>query len=128
MKDDLPTAWILLENGTLPSEWAARSRQVQLVRLTPEETSQVLEQKKLVLSLPEDDERLLRLCAQGLSAPQMARRLDISERTVERRLERLRKRFDVDSTPALVSLLARLGWAGGEPSEGVGGAVTRVKN
>ena len=128
MKEDVPTAWILLENGALPDEWAARSRQVQMVALTPEETAQVLQHKQLAHSLPPDDEKLLRLCAQGLSAPQIARRLDMSERTVERRLERLRKRFDVETTPALVSLLARSGWAGGESSERVGGAATKMKN
>jgi DNA-binding CsgD family transcriptional regulator len=103
--DSEPLAWVLFAGHEIPEGWRSRARQVQLVPLLPEELSRLFEERD-----PGEDDDLLKLVAGGSSTEQIARSLDLSRRTVERHLARLRDRFDQPTTAALSSFLARRGF------------------
>jgi DNA-binding CsgD family transcriptional regulator len=103
--DPEPLAWVLISGGNMPEEWRARAQQVNLVPLLPEEVAGLFEGRD-----PDRDDDLLRLVAQGSTTEQIARKLDLSRRTVERHLARLRERYDQPTTAALSSFLARRGF------------------
>ena len=99
-------AWLLLPADETPEEWKARARPVNLVPLLPEEIARLVEDR----DRSEGDDELLRLVARGSTTEQMARSLDLSRRTVERHLARLRERYGQPTTAALSSFLARRGF------------------
>ena len=99
-------AWLLIPAGETPEEWRARARQMDLVPLLPEEAARLLEERE---EAGEDGE-LLKLVARGFPTDQIARTLDLSRRTVERHLARLREKYDQPTTAALSSFLARRGF------------------
>jgi DNA-binding CsgD family transcriptional regulator len=103
--DHGPTAWILISDDETPEEWRRRARPVNLVALLPEEVAGLLGNAE-----PDQDDELLRLVARGSTTEQIARALDLSRRTVERHLARLRERYDQPTTAALSSFLARRGF------------------
>lgn len=101
--------WLFLTPGAVPSKWQERAVPMSLVPLDPAEAAAILE--------PESGPRLTgldlavaRLVARGRSAPEIARSLAVAERTVYRRLERLRKEFRVRSTQELATKLSRMGF------------------
>jgi FixJ family two-component response regulator len=96
----------LIPAGDTPEEWRARARQMDLVPLLPEEAARLFEPRE---RNGEDDE-LLTLVARGFPTEHIARTLDLSRRTVERHLARLRERYDQPTTAALSSFLARRGF------------------
>lgn len=59
--------------------------------------------------LDEDDVRLLALLAQGLPPVVIARRLDMSERTLRRRVRAICDRLDVPSAITAVAWAAKRG-------------------
>ncbi len=101
--------WLFLTPGAVPSKWQERAVPMSLVPLDPAEAAAILD--------PESGPRLAGLdlavathVARGRSAPQISRALEIAERTVYRRLERLRKEFHVSSTQELATKLSRMGF------------------
>ncbi|HYF91504.1 MAG TPA: response regulator transcription factor [Symbiobacteriaceae bacterium] len=58
----------------------------------------------------EEDRRLLRLLAEGLSFPDIASRTFVSERTVRRHAQALLDRLEVSNTAQAVALAIRQGW------------------
>ena len=103
--DHRPTAWILISDGETPDEWRQRAQPMNLVPLLPEEVDGLLGNGG-----PDQDDELLRLVARGSTTEQIARALDLSRRTVERHLARLREKYDQPTTAALASFLARRGF------------------
>ena len=111
--EDTPRAaegWLLLPPEHVPPNWEARGVPLTLVPLLPHETATVLDGKPATKELAQEDEELIRLVAQGLSTVAIASRLNMPLRSVERRLGRLRKQFQVDSTAELAVFLARRGF------------------
>ena len=104
--DPGPLAWVLIPAADTPEEWRSRAQQMNLVPLLPEEIERLVEGG----GAPNGDDELLKLVAQGSSTEQIARSLDLSRRTVERHLARLRERYGQPTTAALSSFLARRGF------------------
>ena len=101
-----PFAWILISPADTPDAWRHRAQPMNLVPLLPEELARLSGEPET----SEGDEELLRLVARGSSTEQIARTLNLSRRTVERHLARLRERYHQPTTAALSSFLARRGF------------------
>lgn len=114
--DTAAEGWLILRGG-VPARWRDRAVPLHLVPLLPQETAQMLAGVSVVPPVSAEDEPLLHAVARGVKASTMARELGVGLRTVERRLARLRRRFEVPSTADLTTLLARLGF-GRLPSGG----------
>lgn len=102
--------WLVL-TGRVPERWRERAVSLHLIPLLPEETTRIVAGSTALPGVTLEDEPLLRVVAKGRKTAAMARELGMPQRTVERRLERLRRQLDVPSTADLVALLARLGFA-----------------
>lgn len=102
--------WLVLTGG-VPERWRERAVSLHLIPLLPRETDRIVEGTTALPGVTLDDEPLLRVVAKGRKTSAMARELGMPQRTVERRLERLRRLLDVPSTADLVVLLARLGFS-----------------
>jgi DNA-binding CsgD family transcriptional regulator len=76
----------------------------------PAEITQLLDGTAAVPELEPLDESVARLTARGLTVTAMARELNISTRSVDRHLARLRERFGVVSTTELAVELAKRGF------------------
>jgi DNA-binding CsgD family transcriptional regulator len=116
--DDMPQeaeGWLVLTGG-VPKRWRERAVPLYLVPLLPQETERIVAGGTALPGVTIEDEPLLRVVANGQKTSAMARELGIPQRTVERKLERLRRLFDVPSTADLTILLARLGF--GHPRGG----------
>lgn len=79
-----------------------------LVPLTPPEVGDLLSGVPVASQVR--DLPLLRLVAEGLPVNQIARRLDVSPRTVYRRVARLKAQFDLMTLHDLAAELARRGF------------------
>lgn len=108
--DQSPSGWLFLRQGAVPERWRDRAVPVELVPLVPEETEQLLRGVEVDSRLEPDEERLAAFLAEGKSASEIARRLGITPRSVQRQLAKLRKRFGVSSTSELTALLGRRGF------------------
>ena len=96
--------------GHVPERWRDRAVPLYLVPLLPQEAEQIVAGSTLLPDVHLDEEPLLRLVARGRKTVSIARELDVPLRTIERRLARLRERFNVSSTADLTILLSRLGF------------------
>jgi RNA polymerase sigma factor (sigma-70 family) len=82
--------------------WAegGRPRDLEAPGDTPSEVAEAREAlDRLMVLLPDDRRSILELKAQGLSSREIGERLGVSERTVQRVLEDLRKRAGLESGP-----------------------------
>lgn len=95
----------------LPQRWQDRALDVRLVALLPEEAADILAGGSAHPLLADEDTRLARLVAEGLTNTAIARRLDVDPRTVQRRVTALCERLDVSSKAELAVLLAARGLA-----------------
>lgn len=105
---DAHEGWFFVDPSRVPDRWRERAVPVCLVPLLPEEAASILEGSLPELS--EDEEQLARLVAAGASVTEMAGHLYVSNRSVQRRLARLRRRLGVETTAQLAALLARRGF------------------
>jgi DNA-binding NarL/FixJ family response regulator len=102
-------AWLLVDRQ--PDEaWLRRATPLWLLSVTPDELSSVMGERPSVPPLTDDEEELLPLVAAGLGTSEIATRIRVSPRTAERRLARLRHRWNVSTTAELAALLARRGF------------------
>lgn len=98
--EDPNVTWVLVDHDAVPARWADRARNVAVIPLLADESADLLNGEP-VSRMDDTDERLLRLIGRGLSSKAIAARLRISERTVDRRVARLknelgaRSRFDL---------------------------------
>jgi DNA-binding NarL/FixJ family response regulator len=107
---------LLVAQGQLPSSWAdlefpAAVVEVAAVHLSDAAVSsgQRAQLREQFHGLPVTD-RFLRLVAERTPTHVMARELNLSERTVERRLSLLRDRLHVTRTSDVSALLVERGW------------------
>jgi DNA-binding CsgD family transcriptional regulator len=104
----VPHGWLFLTRESVPEPWRERAVDIVMVPLTQVEEARILE--AVAPELDADQQRLVNLVAQGLSAGAVARRLSMPQRTVEHHLSRLCDRFGARSTAELSALLARRGF------------------
>lgn len=107
---DAVEGWLVLRGEDVPEPWRERAVRASLIPLLPGEASRLLEKKRSLPEVPPDEEPLLRAVAEGLPAAAIAQRLNVSVRTVERKLSFLRRSLGVRSTKELALLLARRGF------------------
>lgn len=100
-------AWVIVDRDAVPMLWADRAQDVALIPLLPEESTDLLNGNP-VSKMGRMDEQLLRLIGEGLSSRAMATKLRISERTVDRRVARLKDRLGVSSRIDLARIAALL--------------------
>lgn len=108
-----PVVWLFMESELIPDRWRGRMVEGALVPLLPEEASRLLAEGRTESGMDPAEERLVELVASGGSPSRIAAELDISRRTLERRLRRLRRRFGVRSTAELAAFLSRRGFGKG---------------
>ena len=102
--------WVILSPGAVPEAWVSRAITVMLVPMTPREASALLSDTPVEQDIAPRDLPLVHLVARGYSAAQIARALDISHRTINRHIARLREEFTVSTIQELASELARRGF------------------
>ena len=107
---DDDSVWILMPEHKVPKRWAGRARRMSLVPLVPDEAEALLQKGTAIPSLSLEDEQIARLAAQGLSAEEIAQHLHMAERSVYRKLARLRRLVGAASGPELAARLARHGF------------------
>jgi DNA-binding CsgD family transcriptional regulator len=112
--------WLVVEGDEVPDEWRARSRSVTVIPLLPGESRNLLESGSTAPALEPFDEELLLLLGEGLGTRRIADRLGRPERSVQRRLARLRRDLGAETNTDLALMAARLGLR--QPDGGVGGA------
>lgn len=116
-------AWLIF-SADVPERWSDRAITVQLVPLFPSEASDLLRGTAREPSVTAQEERILRLLGTGMTMANIARRLEVSTRSVERKVASLRDRLGVETTAELAAWFGvRRGWTGvgdppEEPSEG----------
>lgn len=94
---------------SVPEQLRPRAVIGVMVPLLPGEAQQ-LRTGRPEASVDAEDEPILRLVARGATRSDIARRLRVPLRTVERRLARMRDRFGLRSHSELVAFLARRGF------------------
>ncbi len=83
---------------------------MSLVRLLPEEAEKLLQSGQTWPAMSLEEENLARLVASGMGAPEIARRLHMTPRSVYRRLAGLRRRFGARNSTELAAFLAKQGF------------------
>jgi DNA-binding CsgD family transcriptional regulator len=101
--------WLLLPPETVPERWRDRAENLSFLPLLPGEAEELLGGQATLPGVGAEDERLLRMLADGCSVAEIAREVNRTKRSVERRLANLRKRLGVGSTAELALLAARRG-------------------
>lgn len=101
---------MFVDSEAVPDEWRARALPVFLVPLDRDEAGDLLRSGSTERLIDNEEEELLRLVARGFSARTIARRMGRSERSIHRRLARLRERYGASSTQELATELARKGF------------------
>ena len=102
--------WILVPEDALPERWARRALPLSLVRLLPDEAEGLFETGTAAPAISPEEEDLARLVAAGMGAPEIARELHMTPRSVYRRLARLRKRVGARNGTELAAILAKKGF------------------
>ena len=102
--------WIILSPGAVPEAWRSRAIAMVLVPMTPAEANDLLSEAPIEQAIGPGDLPLVHLLARGHSAAEIARALDISHRTVNRHVARLREEFAVSTFQELATELARRGF------------------
>ena len=102
--------WVILSPRALPDAWRSRAIPMVLVPLTPLEASELLSDAPVEQAIAAADLSLVQLVARGYSAAEVARSLDVSERTVYRHVARLSDEFGVSTIQELATELARRGF------------------
>lgn len=102
--------WVILTPGSLPETWGSRAIPMVLVPLTPAEADQLLSTTPVEQAIAPGDLPLVRLVARGHSAAEIARALDVSPRTIHRRVARVADDFAVSTIQELATELARRGF------------------
>ena len=101
---------MILSPDAIPDAWRSRAIPLLLVPLTPAEAGQLLSDAPVQQDIAPADQPLIHLIARGHSAGEIARALDFSPRTVNRRVARLREEFEVSTIQELATVLARQGF------------------
>lgn len=102
--------WVILNPSAVPDAWQSRAIPMVLVPLTPGEGVQLLSEAPVEQDIRAADLPLVHLVARGHSAPEIARVLGVSPRTVYRRVTRMREEFAVSTMEELATELARRGF------------------
>lgn len=102
--------WVILSPGAVPEPWRSRAIPMVLVPMTPSEANAVLSGVPVEQELAPRDLPLIHLIARGHSAAEIARALNVSHRTVNRHIARLREEFAVSTIQQLATELARRGF------------------
>ncbi len=105
-----PPRFLLLPRDAVPEEWRERAAAMCLVPLLPDEAAELLRNGTTGPRMSPEEIAVARLAAQGLTVEAIAHRLELSVRSVHRRLARLRQRLGVGSTAELAAALARRGF------------------
>lgn len=105
--------WLFLRLDAVPEAWRERVVQLVLVPLLPEEAAQILAGQAAEPHTQPEDLTLMGLLAAGTSAAGIAKEMRIPVRSVHRRIARLRRAFEVETTAELVGRLARSGFGAG---------------
>lgn len=104
--------WLMfVDSDSVPESWRERVRPISGVRLLDEEVQLIGVGAEWGTQLDPQDLQLAVLVARGTPVGVMAKRLEMSIRTVQRRLSGLRKQFGVTSTVELAGRLAERGFA-----------------
>lgn len=102
--------FVLMPPDQVPERWSSRARSLSLVPLDPQEAAQVLSRGSANPVMSPEEESVAKLVARGHSARSIAEALHMTERSVYRRLARLRKRAGVKTTSELAARLAHQGF------------------
>ncbi|MDQ1713338.1 MAG: Bacterial regulatory protein luxR family [Frankiaceae bacterium] len=100
-------SWLLLTPDAVPQDWTHRATPLVAIGLMPEELDRFRRGLPVLDGLPPQDAAVANLVAHGASTAVVARRLNISRRTAERKVASLRRHFGADSHADLVARLAR---------------------
>ena len=102
--------WLLFRPEEVPTEWSHRGVPMVMVPLLPDELGQTLGVEGVLPGVDPEDIPLLRLAARGMTPVAIARELNFSVRTVQRRLSKLCRRFNLDCRSELAAFLAQRGF------------------
>jgi DNA-binding NarL/FixJ family response regulator len=102
--------WVVFPSGAVPRVWASRVIRFAIVPLLPDEAKRFRSGSAVFPGISRDEESVAHLHARGMSAPQIAKRLHVTTRTVYRRLEKLRKALNVATPGELATALAHHGF------------------
>ena len=104
-------ACLLLREELIPQPWRDRAvTGLAVVPLLPDEASRLLGGEATAPGIDPEDEQLAKLLARGHSTDRIATELGVSNRSAERRIARLRRRFQLGSKADLAVHLARRGF------------------
>lgn len=104
---DSAVAWVIVDPSAVPERWAGRAWAVAAIPLLADESADLLNGTP-VTRMDRMDEELLRLIGDGLSSRAIAGRLQISERTVDRRVAHIKDRLGAASRFDLARIAAAL--------------------
>lgn len=104
------SSWFLCRPEDVPERLRARGIPLVLVPLLPDELGQAFGLDRVIPGVDPEDEPLLPLAARGRNPSVIARELNLSIRTVQRRLIRLCRRFDLESRAELAAFLTERGF------------------
>ncbi|HEV3472443.1 MAG TPA: LuxR C-terminal-related transcriptional regulator [Actinomycetota bacterium] len=106
---DVP-GWLIVNPDAVPQHWQERALPAMVVPLTPAEADQLFAAKPIETGLQTADLELVRLIASGHTAAEIGRSLNLSTRTVYRRVTALRRELEVETIEELATELARRGF------------------
>ena len=104
------TTWLFMRGDDIPERWRSRAVPVFLVPLVPDEAGTLLEHGTAAPFLSPDEQVLAGLVARGLPTKDVADRLAMSTRGVQRKVARLRRRLGLEAGDDLSAFLARRGF------------------
>lgn len=106
---DVP-GWVILSPDGVPDAWRSRAIPMVLVPLMPSEAGALLSDAPVEQRIAPADLPLVHLVARGHGTAEISRVLDVSPRTVNRHVARLRDEFGVATIQELATELARRGF------------------